>query len=220
MKKNILILIVAATGIFSCRQGSKSTPNTVDNPAKNVQSPKPPAEYSEKYIDTQYKYTDSAGKSLIIQNSLPRGGLKYTDPDGKVYVYAVFWTRIINETGNPFELTVDFPADSYELPSSPGRYFKILLPSGTMTPEKESLFNYGLTDLELFLDNAVHKPSLLKRTINPKESGSFYAVTLFNKGVDGTLRAGLSLKEQNLFYRINDKEIRCGKINLKMMMQK
>jgi hypothetical protein len=61
----------------------------------------------------------------------------------------------------------------------------------------------------------------LKRTINPKETSTFYVVTLFNKGVDGILRTGLSLKEQNLFYRINDKEIHCGKINLKnVMLQK
>ena len=48
------------------------------------------------------------GASLIIQNSFPRGGVKYTDPDGEVYYYAVFFTRIINETDNPFELTIDF----------------------------------------------------------------------------------------------------------------
>jgi hypothetical protein len=217
MKKNILILIIATTGLFSCRQGSKSTPDTVNtktlNSTKNVQSQKP----YEKYIDNKYEYTDSIGMRIIIQNSLPRGGLKYTDPNGKVYVYAVFWTRIINGTVNPFELTINFPVDSYELPSSPGRYFKILLPSDTMTLDKVNLFNYGLTDLESFLDNDIHKSSSLKRTINPKESSIFYVVTLFNKGVDGTLRTGLSLKEQNLFYRINDKEIYCGKINLKKL---
>ena len=40
-------------------------------------------------------------------------------------------------------------------------------------------------------------------------------------GVGGTLRTGLSLKGQNLFYRINDKEILCGKIDLtKLMLRK
>jgi hypothetical protein len=61
----------------------------------------------------------------------------------------------------------------------------------------------------------------LKRTINPKESTAFYVVTLSTHGVAGTLRAGLSLKGQNLFYRINDKEILCGKIDLtKLMLRK
>jgi hypothetical protein len=71
----------------------------------------------------------------------------------------------------------------------------------------------------------------LNRTINPKESSGFYVVILFNNGIAGPFRTGLSLKEQNLFYRIkigsksnaksNDKEIHCGSINLKnLMLQK
>ncbi|MBK9221807.1 MAG: hypothetical protein IPO16_06745 [Saprospiraceae bacterium] len=225
MKKSIIILAMATTGFFSCGQSSKSTSDTVNtgtlNSTENIQSQKSLANYNEKYIDTKYEYTDSIGMNLIIQNSLPRGGLKYTDPNGKEYVYAIFWTRIINETVNPFEFTINFLKDSYELPSSPGRYFRILLPTDTMTLDKEPLFNYGLTDLESFLDNGIHKSSSLKRIINPNKSSNFYVVTLFNLGVDGTLRTGLNLKEQNLFYRINDKEIHCGKINLKnLLLQK
>lgn len=88
----------------------------------------------------------------------------------------------------------------------------------------------GLTDLDSFLDNSIHKPSSLKRTINPKESSGFYVVMLFirpksgwqrAKGDgDGTTRAGFSLKEQNLFYRINGNEIHCGKVNFKKFMLK
>lgn len=168
-------------------------------------------------IDTESKYTRSDVKGVTIQNSFPKGGLKYTDNNGKVYVYAVFWTRIINETDNPFTLTIDFPADSLELASSAGRYFKLLIPSDTMTLEKEKLFNYGLSDLESFLNINLGKASTLNRTINPKESNAFYVITLFNRGVDGTLRTGLSLKGENLFYRINDKEVLCGKINFKKL---
>ena len=171
------------------------------------------------WIDTKYEYTDSNGASLIIQNSFPRGGVKYTDPNGEVYVYAVFWTRIINETDNPLKLKIDFPVDSYEDPTLPGKYFKILVPPDTMTLDKEPLFNHGLTDLKSFLDNNIHKSSSLKRTINPKESSGFYVVMLcLIEGAHGTLRTGLSLKGQNLFYRINDKEIHCGSINLKKLM--
>jgi hypothetical protein len=184
-------------------------------------------------IHTKYEYTDSIGKRLIIQNGFPRGGMKYTDPNGETYVYAVFWTRIINETDNPLELKFDFPVNSYEVPSLPGKYYKILVPPDTMTLDKFPLFNYGLTDLESFLDNSIHKPSLLKRTIHPKESSGFYVVILcLVEGAHGTMRTGLSLKGQNLFYRIkndgsksntksSDKEIHCGSINLKnLMLQK
>jgi len=180
-----------------------------------------PTGSNEKY-HTKYEYTDSMGKRLIIQNSFPRGGTKYTDPNGKVYVYAVFWTRMINGTDNPLELKINFPVDSYEVPSSPGKYFKILVPPDTMTLDKELLFNYGLADLKSFLDNNIHKSSTLKRTINPKESSGFYVVMLCSiKEAHGTLRTGLSLKGQNIFYRINDKEILCGSVNLKnLMLQK
>jgi hypothetical protein len=99
-----------------------------------------------------------------------------------------------------------------------------------MTLDKFPLFNYGLTDLESFLDNSIHKPSSLKRTINAKESSGFYVVILcLVQGAHGTMRTGLSLKGQDLFYRIKndgsksntkstEKEINCGSINLKNLM--
>ena len=205
---------MATTGLFSCKQNSKLARETVGintlDPIKNVQSPKP----HEKYIDTKYKYTDSASIRLIIENSLPKSGITYTDPNGQKYVYAVFWTRIINETVTPIELILDFPLDSFELTSSSGNYFKLFIPSDTMTLDKEPLFDYGLA-VKSFLDNGIYKSSSLKRMINPKESSAFYVVTLSNHGINGTLRAGLSLKEPNIFYRINDREIYCGQIILK-----
>jgi hypothetical protein len=76
------------------------------------------------------------------------------------------------------------------------------------------MYDYGLT-IKSFLDNNLYKSSSLKRTINQKGSSVFYVVTLSNRGVGGIIRTGLSIKEQNLFYRINGKEIPCGKINLK-----
>jgi hypothetical protein len=112
---------------------------------------------NEKY-HTKYEYTDSIGASLIIQNSFPKSGINYTDPNGKKYIYAVFWTEIINETVNPLEVTIDFPLDSFEIPSSSGNYMKLLLPSDTMTIDKEPLYDYGLT-IKSFLDNNRDKSS-------------------------------------------------------------
>jgi len=216
-----MILIISTIGLLSFGQGCKSMPKTVDAETlvstENVESQKPLIDHTDKYIDTKYEYNDSIGKTLILENSFPKGGLKYTDLNGKEYVYAIFWTRITNETANPFEFTIDFPADQIKLPSSVNNYFKILLPSDTMTIDKAPMFNYGLTDLESSLDNGTHKSSSLKRTINPKGSSIFYVVTLFNQGVEGVVRAGFSLKEHNLFYRINDKEIHCGQINIKKL---
>lgn len=200
-------MILATTGLFSCKRDNKSTSDSV----KNVQS-----KNLDKNVYTKYIYTDSNGGSVTIENSFPKGGIRYTDSKGDVYVYAVFWTQISNETDNPLELKIDFPLNSYEVPSLSGKYFKILIPPSEMTPEKISLFNYGLIDLESFFDKNINKPSSLKRTINPKQSNGFYVVALSSiKKVGGALRTGLSLKGQNLYYKINDKEIQCGSINLK-----
>jgi hypothetical protein len=215
MEKSIIIFIIATTGLFSCKQGSKSTPETVE--IETVSSIR------------KYEYADSMGKRLIIQNSLSRG-IKYTDPNGKKENKFLFWTRITNETENPLELNIDFPVE-YEVPSLPGRYFKILLPSDTMTLDREPFPDYGITDLKSFLDNSIHKPSSLKRTINPKESGGFYVAILCDSGVVGPFRTGLSIKGQNLFYKVtryagkqgvslvDEKEINCGSINLKNLVR-
>ena len=179
---------------------------------------------NEKDIYAKYEYTDSNGKSIIIQNGYPRGGIKYTDPNGNVCSYAVFWTRIINETDNPLELKIDFPINSYEISNFPGKYFKVLVPADTITLDKIPLLN--LTDLKSFLDNNIHKPSSFKRTINPKESSGFYFVMLMlTLEATGMTRTGLSLKGQDLFYKISrysktelidEKEIHCGSINLNL----
>jgi hypothetical protein len=222
MKKNILLLIIATAGLFSCKQRSKSTTNIVD---------------IETYNSVRnYKYADSMGNRLIIHNSTPKGGMKYTGPNGEVYGYVVFWTQITNETINPVELKIEFPLDSFEFPSSSGRYQRLLLPSDTMTIDKASLSVYGL-NVNFFLDNYRYKPPLLKRTINPGDSTAFYVVIISKwhpiAGGSGSMRTGLRLKGQNLIYKISaykmthelplmgEKEINCGSINLKnLMLQK
>lgn len=212
MKISIL-LIIATTGFFSCKQANKSTKEIVD--IETINSLR------------KYEYADPMGKHLIIQNSSSRG-MNYTDPNGKEYSKILFWTRIINETENPLELKIDFPVDSYQVPTLPGKYFKILIPSDTMTLDKEPLQDYGMNDLNFFLDSSIHKPSSLKRTINPKESSGFYVVILFDNGVAGPTRTGLSIKGQHLFYKVarytgkqggslvDEKEINCGSINLNL----
>lgn len=220
--------------VFHTSCGGQNKPDlSIDNSKSETKDKVTSPESDERNIHTKYEYTDSIGKRLIIQNSVSWGGIKYTDPNGEVYVYAMFWTRIINETDNPLELKIHFPVDSYEIPSLPGKYYKILVPPDTMTFDKKSLFDFGLTGLKSFLDSSIHKSSSLKRTINPKESSGFYVVMLcLVEGAHGTMRTGLSLKGQNLFYRIkndgsksntksSDKEINCGSINLKnLMLQK
>jgi hypothetical protein len=232
MIKSTLISIIVATGLISCGQTSKSKPKIVDietsNSVKNVQNDNEPF--------GKYVYTDSNGKQVIIENAVQKGGYTYTDTNCEDCTCAVLFTRISNETDNPLELKINCPADSFELPSIPGQYIKIFIPQDTMTPEREPLLKYGLTDLKSFLDNNRYKSSLLNRTIAPKESSGFYFVMLTIKSniqgkIIGPRRAGLILKGENLFYRIinmnnksntilSDIEIRCGSINLEKLTLK
>lgn len=73
-----------------------------------------------------------ASQGVIIENSLPKGGGRYTDPAGKNFGYAIIWTRVINETATPLELTINFPSNSFAIYPSPG-YAKFFIPPGTMT---------------------------------------------------------------------------------------
>ncbi len=58
--------------------------NKTDFPKENIKSEitdiVTSTGFNEKY-PTKYEYTDFMGKRLIIQNSLPRGGTKCTDPE-------------------------------------------------------------------------------------------------------------------------------------------
>ena len=222
MKTNVLLLIMATAGLFSCGQASISKTNTID---------------IETYNSVRnYEYADSMGNRLIIHNSLPKGGMKYTDPNGEVYGYVGFWTQINNETADPIELKIDFPLDSFKFPSSSGRYIKLLVPSDTMTVDKASLSDYGL-NVKSFLDNHRFEASSLKRTINHKDSTAFHVVIISKwnpiAGGSGGMRTGLTLKGQNLIYKISayklttdlpltdKKEISFGSINVKnLMLQK
>src|SRR5688500_15033809 len=124
-----------------------------------------------KYSDTTYhisiKPSSISSKApsevIIIQNSFPKGGLRYTHSTGRNFVYAIFWTRVINKTAIPLELTMNFPTDSFAI-SQTDTYVKLFLPPDPMTFDKEVLFDYGL-DLKSFLDTGFNKPTTLQRTI-------------------------------------------------------
>jgi hypothetical protein len=159
--------------------------------------------------------SETISQGVILQNSLPKGSPQ-TDSMGKTYGVGVFWSRVINETDSPLELTINFPVDSLEILSSTDAYLKVFLLPDTMTLEKVPLYNYGVTSLRSLLDFGLHKPTTLQRTIQPKEECLFYIAAVryqvpqapgsrrkaLHQG-GGVLRTGFVLKEQKLFYRIN-----------------
>lgn len=215
MKKSTATLITATAVLFSCSQGSESSPNAVGgktpNPTKHAASRR------ARGFSSRHEYAETNGARILIQNSFPKSRINYTDPTGRKHIYAVFWTQIINQTPNALELAIDFPVDSFELPASSGNYMKLLLPLDTLTLDKEPLSDYGLA-VKPFLDKSLRRPTSIRRTILPTDSSAFYVVTLANRGVGGTLRTGFSLEHPNLVYRVNEKTIPGGKIDLKKLM--
>lgn len=163
---------------------------------------------------TEFKYDDSLNTGITIQNSYPKGGLTYIAPNGKEYVYVVFWTCITNERDADLELSIDFPFESFTVPSSPNVNFNLYLPNEAMILEKEPLFDYGL-DLKSFLDENIGKPSPLIKTIHPNTSYFFYVIALSDQRVEGVIRAGFELQNQKLIYKINTREINSGQIKIK-----
>jgi hypothetical protein len=215
VKNGLVSIVIVAAELFSCDQGKSSAPDTG----------KPETINSAR----EYVYANSEGKRIILENGGPKGDT-YTSKNGKKYFKVLFWTRIINEADTPLEFRIDFPYDWYELSSSPQIAFKILLPSDTMALDKMPSYNFGLTDLQSFLDSHIDKPSSLKRTINPNHASGFFVIILRPLAADGPsgiLRTGMILKEQTLFYKISrydsapvhrlkdQTEIECGSINLK-----
>lgn len=155
-----------------------------------------------KWVDTEVKYTDSLGRAVMIHSSFPKGGGGYTNVAGEKYSYVIFWTRVINESATPLELTIKFPADPFKIFPSPDSHIRIFLPPDTMTAEKIPLGDYGLTSLQSFLDAGFNKPGMLQRTIKPKEECFFYIPVLIHQA-RGTARAALVVKGQDLFFRIS-----------------
>lgn len=218
MNVRFLLWVVATTGFFSCGDKHPATPEKINRDADameavtEIHTEELSTDHYNKFVDTQYVYTDSAGTYLSIQNSFPKGGQNYTDPAGNTFVYTIFWTRITNESSVPLVLTLDIPKDPITLPSSMENSFRVLLSSETMSPDKESSFNYGLRDLGSSLEKGLYTAPFVLKTIDPKGAYTFYVITLFDKRVEGVVRAGFSLKEQDLFYRVNNKEIHSGQI--------
>jgi hypothetical protein len=159
---------------------------------------------TKKGVDTEATYTDSAGKVVIVHNSFPKGVGRYTDSAGKNYGYLIFWTRVINESDTPLQLSITFPADPFTIFPSPDEHIRIFLPPDTMTVEKIPLYSYGLTNLQSSLDAGFDKPSMLEKTINSKEEYLFYIpVLIYESRERSSARAALVLRGQDLFFRIS-----------------
>lgn len=60
---------------------------------------------TRKWVDTEVRYSDSAGRVIGVVNSVPKGPGRYTDSAGKNYGYLIFWASVTNESATPLQLS-------------------------------------------------------------------------------------------------------------------
>lgn len=141
-------------------------------------------------------YSDTTINGIKIENGLPKGG-GHDDANGNRFGFALLWTRITNESTTPLELKINFQADSFPIPPSPDSYLKLFL-----VPDSVYSYDYDSKGLNSFLDTELNKPTMLQKTIQPKEEYLFYIGIASTGKSGGMVRSGLVLKEQQLFYKV------------------
>jgi hypothetical protein len=164
-------------------------------------------------------YSEQENDGILIQNSFNKGG-PYTGPTTEHfnYSYLVYYSRVINETEHPIELSLSFSADPIPIPNSPNTFVKVFLPSDTMTLEKRSAFSYGITQIA-----SLDEPTNFHRILQPKQDCLFYSVAIFYQTKDtafnedrGGNRAEFVLKGNELVYNLLPAidALPCGKITV------
>jgi len=220
MRNKLILLTLITTGFYFCCETSKSSIATVKTESEKLDTTKA-KKYKMLGLDSEFRYTNSTGDQVIIQNSLPKAGAEmdgvrgYYDFSGTHYGCGFFVTRVINETTAPLDLLINFSGELSSILQPPAAYYKLFIPPDTMTMEKLSLFNFGITELKSFLDTTFNKPTSFYRTVNPHEESLFlvgflsHYVPQLNDPIfgvptqGGPIRAGVTSKEQELFYIVS-----------------
>ena len=168
------------------------------------------------WVDSEVKHKDSKGNSVMMTNSLPKGG-GVVYQNGKKYGYVVFWTRMSNQSATTIELKVKFPEVTFF--KSPDSYIKIVLPKESMNIEKEQLFDYGLTNFQSLLNDESNQLGILQKKIGPKEDYLFYVTVFIHIEGGGSARAKFELTDKELLYKISIGSdttlIPCGSLDFK-----
>ena len=218
----IPLLLLMYLGIISCGGNHKSLKNVkADGGINDDVSPIDSTGEGdiETYVHTQYDYTDSLGRGIIIQNGYPRGGGPIFVSDDKSYGHPVFWSRVINKNISPVKLHLDFPADSIKILPNSNAHFNLLLPPDTMSLNNISTYSYGLGGIKEFVRENFYERSELKWTIPPDEDMMFYVILLshLSDADNGVWRTGLALDGSELWYNLvidssHSKAIPCGEV--------
>jgi len=152
------------------------------------------------WVDSEVKHTVSKGNTVMMTNSLPKGG-GVVYKNGIKYSYVVFWTRVFNQSATSIELKIKFPDVTFF--KSPDSFIQIVLPKATMNMDNVQLFDYGLKNLQSLINDQSNQLSVLQKKIKPNEDYIFYTAVFIHIEDWGPSRAKFELKDQDLFYKIS-----------------
>ncbi len=137
--------------------------------------------------ETYNKYS-----GIEIVNSGPRGGVY--NSRFKSYDYRLFRVQLRNDTASPFELNIKFPNKPTVLFPDTNQFVNVFLFPDDLTPDTvQDVYNFGIRNLESFLDSSLNKPIELMKLIKPNEvhiiyigviTGELARAKLFIKGQD------------------------------------
>ena len=168
------------------------------------------------WVDSEVKHTVSKGNTVMMTNSLPKGG-GVVYKNGIKYSYVVFWTRVFNQSATSIELKIKFPDVTFF--KSPDSFIQIVLPKATMNMDNVQLFDYGLKNLQSLINDQSNQLSVLQKKIKPNEDYIFYSAVFIHIDDWGSSRARFELKDQDLFYKISKGSdttiIPCGSLYFK-----
>ncbi|MCA6469798.1 MAG: hypothetical protein IM571_07735 [Chitinophagaceae bacterium] len=168
------------------------------------------------WVDSEVKHTVSKGNTVMMTNSLPKGG-GVVYKNGIKYSYVVFWTRVFNQSATSIELKIKFPDVTFF--KSPDSFIQIVLPKATMNMDNVQLFDYGLKNLQSLINDQSNQLSVLQKKIKPNEDYIFYTAVFIHIEDWGPSRAKFELKDQDLFYKISKGSdttiIPCGSLYFK-----
>lgn len=143
-------------------------------------------------------YSPSPKNSIIITNSLPRGG-GLVQHNGKEYNYFIFWASIQNATRSTLALQFNFPKQKFFNGSK--SHVKVAFTKAKMTSDKVQEFDYGLKDLAALLNKESNQVKRLETKVLPNNAYMFYIPVFIHK-TKWPVRAAFILKEKELFYKI------------------
>lgn len=150
------------------------------------------------WVDTKVTYTTSSKQSIIVTNSLPRGGGQ-VQHKGKEYHYFIFWTSILNESPSTVELDIKFPAINF-FPSKES-HFMVSFTKATMSLDKLQEFDYGLTDVPSLLNSESNRLTHLSNKVLSKKEFLFYTPVFIHK-TKWPVRTAFIVKDNKLLFKI------------------